>query len=67
MAKVPYVCSECHLVLEDGVDVCPRNPDARVSLEHQGYVIIMNPNRSEIAKRLKMDQPGKYALKVSVR
>ena len=47
--------------------MCPRHPAARVSSEHQGYVIIMNPNRSEIAKRLKIEQPGKYALKVSIR
>jgi DNA-directed RNA polymerase subunit E" len=67
MVKVPYACCECHLVLEDGVDICPRNPSARVSTDHQGYVIIMSPNRSEIAKRLKIEQPGKYALKVSNR
>ncbi|MFQ3316643.1 MAG: transcription elongation factor subunit Spt4 [Candidatus Poseidoniales archaeon] len=67
MVKIPYACGECHLVLEDGVDMCPRHPSARVSSEHQGYVIIMNPNRSEIAKRLKIEQPGKYALKVSIR
>lgn len=67
MVKVPFACGECHLVLEDGVEICSRCPTARVSMEHQGYVIIMNPNRSEIAKRLKIDRPGKYALKVSIR
>ncbi|MBL6885406.1 DNA-directed RNA polymerase subunit E'' [Euryarchaeota archaeon] len=67
MVKIPFACGECHLVLDDGVDSCPRCPTARVSSEHQGYVIIMNPTRSEIAKRLKIDRPGKYALKVSIR
>ena len=52
MAKNPFACAECHLVLDDGVDQCPRHPSAQVSTDHQGYVIIMNPNRSEIAKRL---------------
>ena len=55
MVKIPFACGECHLVLEDGVDMCPRHPSARVSSEHQGYVIIMNPHRSEIAKRLKIE------------
>ncbi len=67
MAKIPFACAECHLVLEDGVDQCPRNPSAQVSTDYQGYVIIMNPARSEIAKRLGVELPGKYALKVSNR
>ena len=67
MAKIPFACGECHLILDDGVDMCHRHPSARVSSEHQGYVIIMNPTRSEIAKRLQVEQPGKYALKVSLR
>ena len=67
MAKIPFACAECHLVLEDGVDQCPRNPSAQVSTDHQGYVIIMNPARSEIAKRLGVELPGKYALKVNIR
>jgi DNA-directed RNA polymerase subunit E" len=67
MVKIPFACGECHLILDDGVDMCARCPTARVSSEHQGYVIIMNPTRSEIAKRLKVELPGKYALKVSLR
>ena len=67
MAKNPFACAECHLVLDDGVHHCPRHPSAQVSTDHQGYVIIMNPNRSEIAKRLEVELPGKYALKVSNR
>ena len=67
MAKNPFACAECHLVLDAGVDQCPRHPSAQVSTDHQGYVIIMNPNRSEIAKRLEVELPGKYALKVSNR
>ena len=46
---------------------CPRHPSAQVSMDHQGYVVIMNPSRSDIAKRLEVELPGKYALKVSNR
>ena len=67
MVKIPFACAEGHLILDDGVDQCPRHPSAQVSTDHQGYVIIMNPKRSEIAKRLEVEQPGKYALKVSNR
>ncbi|MBT4069810.1 MAG: DNA-directed RNA polymerase, subunit E'' [Euryarchaeota archaeon] len=66
MAKNPFACGECHLVLSDGVDQCPRHPSSRVSSDWNGYVIIMQPSRSEIAKRLQVELPGKYALKVNI-
>ena len=67
MATNPFACGECHLVLNDGVDQCPRHPSAKVSSDWTGYVIIIQPARSEIAERLQVDQPGKYALKVNIR
>jgi len=67
MVKNPFACGECHLVLNDGVDQCPRHPSANVSSDWTGYVIIIQPERSEIAERLKVEQPGKYALKVNIR
>lgn len=66
MAKNPFACGECHLVLSDGVDQCPRHPSSRVSSDWTGYAIIMQPERSEIAKRLQVELPGKYALKVNI-
>ena len=67
MAKMPFACGECHLVLNDGVDQCPRHPSAQVSSDWTGYVIIMQPERSEIARRLEDELPGRYALKVNIR
>ncbi len=67
MAKNPFACGECHLVLGDGIDQCPRHPSAPVSSDWTGYVIIMQPERSEIAKRLQVELPGRYALKVNIR
>ena len=77
MVKIPFACGECHLVrvsppedhivLGDDVDQCPRHPSAQVSSDWTGYVIIMQPERSEIAKRLQVEQPGRYALKVNIR
>ena len=58
------LCIECHLILpskkegrKDIAPQCPRHPSAPVSLEWQGYVVIMHPTRSEIAKRLKVEVP----------
>jgi DNA-directed RNA polymerase subunit E" len=66
MVKNPFACGECRLILSDGVDQCPRHPSAKVSSDWQGYVIIRNPERSEVAKRLAIDVPGTYALKVII-
>ena len=74
MVNKEFACTECHLILpskkegrKDIAPQCPRHPSAPVSLEWQGDVVIMHPTRSEIAKRLKVEVPGIYALKVSTR
>jgi DNA-directed RNA polymerase subunit E" len=54
------------MILADKVDQCPHHPAARVSTDWQGFVIIMQPDRSEIAKRLNVTVPGQYALKVNI-
>lgn len=40
MAKNPFACAECHLILTDGKDQCDRCPSAQVSSDWQGYVVI---------------------------
>ena len=70
--KIPFACAECSVILPDpekknDIPQCNRCPGAQVTTDWQGYVIIMNPERSEIAKRLNVDRPGKYALKVNTR
>ena len=65
--KVNFACGECHRILEDGIDECNAHPDAHCTGDWQGYVVILNPSRSEIAKKLNVETPGNYALKVNVR
>lgn len=67
MAKNPFACGDCGLILQDGIDQCHRCPSAQTTTDWQGYVIIIHPSRSEIAERLNIDQPGHYALKVNIR
>ena len=67
MPKMPFACGDCHRILDDGVDQCPQHPEAKVTTDHQGYVIILNPDRAEIATRLNITEPGTYALKVNIR
>ena len=72
MAKQPFACGECFRILPEPDDKkapvnCPKCPNAPVTTDWQGFVIILNPHRSEVAKRLNVDVPGTYALKVNIR
>ena len=67
MPKQPFACGECGLILPDDIDQCNHHPTSPVSSDWAGYVIIMDPSRSEIAKRLNVEIPGNYALKVNIR
>ena len=55
------------MILADGIDQCPHHPAAPVSSDWTGYVVVMDPSRSEIANRLNIEVPGNYALKVNIR
>ena len=57
-----FACKECHLILED--KACPRCPDSEVSREWQGFVEVLNPEKSDLAKEMGIRTPGRYALRV---
>tara|TARA_Y100000739_G_scaffold195543_1_gene177262 strand:- start:26 stop:286 length:261 start_codon:yes stop_codon:yes gene_type:complete len=72
MAKQPFACGECYRILPDpenkkDIPQCKHCPNAPVTTDWQGYVIILNPERSEVAARLNVTSPGTYALKVNIR
>ena len=58
-----FACKECHLILVDE-KTCPRCPEAEVSREWQGFIEILNPESSDIAKEMGILTPGRYALRV---
>ncbi|MDI6859971.1 MAG: transcription elongation factor subunit Spt4 [Methanocellales archaeon] len=55
------VCRECHRVVEGSVCICG---STSTSTDWAGYVIIIDPERSETAKKMNVNRAGKYALKV---
>ncbi len=72
MAKQPFACGECNMILpepENKADPaqCIHCPSAPVTTDWQGFVVVMHPDRSEVAKRLNITRPGSYALKVNIR
>jgi len=54
-------CKNCHLLTKN--DTCP-NCSLPTAKRWSGYVIIRDPAQSQIAKKMNISKPGKYALKV---
>jgi DNA-directed RNA polymerase subunit E" len=55
-------CRNCHMIVKG--DSCPVCKTSALSEDWSGYVIILDPENSTIAKRLKINVPGRYALRV---
>ncbi len=59
--KTLNACKNCHYLTEkDRCPICSEQTQKR----WQGYVIIRNPSTSQIAQKMNIKKPGKYALKV---
>jgi len=43
---------------------CPFHPETRLSGDWQGFTILLDTSRSEVARALGIDKSGNYALKV---
>jgi DNA-directed RNA polymerase subunit E" len=59
--KQLYACKNCHCIINE--KVCPHCA-VPTSRRWQGYVIIEDPVQSQIAQKMNIKKPGKYALKV---
>jgi DNA-directed RNA polymerase subunit E" len=55
-------CRECNRIVE-GL-VCPICGSAALSKDWSGYVVVIDPKGSDVAQKLGITLPGKYALKV---
>ncbi|MCG7849979.1 MAG: DNA-directed RNA polymerase, subunit E'' [ANME-2 cluster archaeon] len=55
-------CNECHRITSG--TTCAVCGSSTLSSDWSGYVVIIDPSRSNIAKKLKVDLRGEYALKV---
>jgi DNA-directed RNA polymerase subunit E" len=58
---VKKACPKCLLLTEE--DKCPRC-EAKASKLWQGYLIVLDYQRSHIAEKMGINANGKYALKV---
>ncbi|OGS57091.1 MAG: DNA-directed RNA polymerase subunit E [Euryarchaeota archaeon RBG_19FT_COMBO_56_21] len=59
--KIERACKKCSAITEE--DKCPLC-GGETSKEWQGYVVILDHSKSEIARRMGIHVNGKFALRV---
>jgi len=55
-------CRKCRMIVTG--DVCPICKDSELTKTWEGYILIVNPENSEVANAIGVKAPGKYALKI---
>jgi len=55
-------CRECHRIATGAI--CPRCKTASLSDDFSGLVVILDPEESEMAKVMNINEKGRYALRV---
>ncbi len=56
-------CRKCKILTTE--KTCPNDGSTELSNEWSGLIIVINPERSQVAKTLGIVKSGRYALKVS--
>ncbi len=59
---VEQVCRKCHRVVAG--QTCPVCGSKNLSSDWSGLVVILDPQKSQIAEKIGIDVADKYALKV---
>ncbi len=55
-------CKRCRLITTGSI--CPECKTATLTAEWTGFVVVLDPGGSEIAKKLGIRKPGKYAIEI---
>lgn len=61
MAK-DKACKLCNSIYE-GTDKCPKCESKESTDSFKGRVVVLNPEKSEIAQKLKLKDKGNFAIK----
>lgn len=55
-------CKMCNIIVEVG-DKCPRCGSKELTEGAKGRVVILNPEKSEVAQKLNIKEKGNFAIK----
>lgn len=58
------VCRNCRLIISQG-NVCPICGQSKMTSKWSGYVVVLNAEKSDIAKKLGIKINGSYALHIN--
>lgn len=64
-SKVFKACRRCKALVDKEASECPICGSRDFTDEWEGMVVIINPEKSSIAKSLGITKPGRYAIKVT--
>jgi len=56
-------CTQCNRIVEDSTE-CPVCKNNDLSNSWSGLVVVYDPEDSEIAEKLEIGTPGRYAIRV---
>lgn len=59
---VEKACRRCRLIVTG--DVCPNCKDSELTKSFEGYILVVDPEKSEVAKQIGATTPGRYSLKI---
>lgn len=59
-------CKSCHLIVADS-DKCPLCQSTELTEKFSGQLVVVDPEKSEIGKKLGIKAPGTYAIKIRER
>lgn len=62
--KVFKACKSCKALAPLEAQTCPVCGSSDFSEEWSGMIIILDPDRSQIARALGITKPGRYAVKI---
>ena len=58
----PRACKICNKIYEEG-DVCPKCGSKESTDSFKGRIVVINPEKSEIAQKLNIKNKGNFAIK----
>ena len=59
-------CTNCRLIVNEASE-CPQCHSQTLTEKFMGQLIVMDPEKSEIGKKLDIKAPGRYAIKLQAR
>ncbi|MCX6777374.1 MAG: transcription elongation factor Spt4 [Candidatus Micrarchaeota archaeon] len=60
---VEKACRSCHLIISEGSQ-CPICGSKEITDKWASYMVIFDPENSELAKKIGAKIPGKYAISI---